>query len=128
MSDAMTAKRNRLESSRQTGGRVPNAPPLSTELAEIFRLFGHPDRIRLIVSLKHEEMDVNGLADALDLPATRVSQHLSILRTHRLVDKRHDGCHRYYRLAQPEIAQWIVAAKPFIPQYRKSGSSAIRPF
>ena len=81
---------------------------------EIIRKFNHPDRIRLIESLGSGEKDVNTIADSLDLPTARVSQHLALLRAHRIVDERPDGRHRYYHLVQPEFALWIVNGLDFI--------------
>lgn len=78
------------------------------------RAVSHPDRLRLIAALQRDELDVQGLADTLDLPATRVSQHLSVLRAHRIVDRRNDGRHRRYRLAEPTIAQWILEGLRFV--------------
>ena len=54
------------------------------------------------------------LAATLDLPATRVSQHLALLRAQRLVEERRDGRNHFYRLAQPFIAEWILQALPLV--------------
>ncbi|MEL7538769.1 MAG: metalloregulator ArsR/SmtB family transcription factor [Pseudomonadota bacterium] len=106
---------------------MPTRLIVAKELSEIFKLIAHPDRIRLIEELRKEECDVNTLADRLDLPGPRVSQHLALLRAHRLVEERRDGRHHFYHLTQPEIAQWIVAGLDFI-EGRLSGvsPSAIR--
>ena len=53
---------------------------LGRELADLFRLLAHADRLRLIEELRAGEKDVTSLAHALDLPATRISQHLAQLR------------------------------------------------
>lgn len=84
------------------------------DLAETMRVIAHPDRIRLIAALQEEKLDVNGLADELALPPTRVSQHLSVLRAHRIVERRSAGRHRYYHLVQPAIARWILEGLRFV--------------
>jgi len=68
----------------------------------------------LIEELRGSEKDVNSLAEMLDLPAPRVSQHLGLLRAHRIVEERRDGRHHYYQLIQPEIADWIIGGLDFI--------------
>lgn len=101
---------------------MPSRQIVARELADIFKIIAHPDRIRLIEELRAGERDVNSLAAVLDLPAPRVSQHLSLLRANRLVEERRDGRHHYYHLIQPEIAEWIVESIDFI-EGRISGLS-----
>jgi ArsR family transcriptional regulator len=93
---------------------MPSRIRVARELADIFKLMAHPDRIRLIEELRSGEKDVNTLAEMLGLAAPRVSQHLSLLRAHRLVAERRDGRHHFYQLVQPEIADWIVDGLAFL--------------
>ena len=93
---------------------MPGRLVIAKELAEIFKLLAHPDRIRLIEELGAQEKTVGALAEETDLSGTRVSQHLSLLRAHRIVEERPDGRHRLYRLTQPELATWIVSGLDFI--------------
>lgn len=93
---------------------MPQRLLVAKELAEIFKLVSHPDRIRIIEELAKNESDVNGLASLLALPGTRVSQHLAKLRAHRFVSERRDGRHHFYHLTQPEMARWIVDGLDFV--------------
>ena len=93
---------------------MPSRLIVSRELADLLKLLAHADRLRLIEDLRHGEKDVTGLAAALHLPATRVSQHLAQLRAHRLVEERRDGRSHFYRLAHPHLADWILEALPFV--------------
>lgn len=105
---------------------MPSRQVVAKELAEIFKLIAHPDRVRIIEELRSGEKDVNTLADKLTLPGPRVSQHLSLLRAHRAVEERRDGRHHYYHLTQPEIAEWIIAGLAFIEGRMSVSSSAIQ--
>ena len=87
---------------------------VARELSDIFKVVAHPDRIRIIEVLRGDEKDVNTLVDLLGLSGSRVSQHLSLMRAHRIVDERPDGRHRYYHLTQPELADWIVEGLAFV--------------
>ncbi len=87
---------------------------VAKELAELFKIVSHPDRLRLVEELRFDGRDVNTLAESLDLPQARVSQHLSLMRAHRLVDESRDGRRHLYKLRQPEIANWIVSGLDFI--------------
>lgn len=93
---------------------MPSRIAVAKELAEIFKLIAHPDRIRLIEELRSGERDVNTMAELLDLSGPRVSQHLGLLRAHRIVEERRDGRHHFYQLVQPELAAWIVDALEFV--------------
>lgn len=106
---------------------MPDRQVVAKELAEIFRIIAHPDRIRIIEELGSGEKDVNTLVDRLDLPGPRVSQHLGLMRAHRIVEERREGRHHYYHLVQPDIADWIIEALGFV-EGRISGisKSAIR--
>lgn len=101
---------------------MPSRQLVAKELAELFKVVSHPDRIRMIEELRSGEKDVNTLMGALDLPGPRVSQHLSLLRAHRFVEERRDGRHHFYHLTQPEIAEWIIEGLSFI-EGRMSGIS-----
>lgn len=93
---------------------MPSRLVVAKELGDIFKVISHPDRIRLIEELRGAEKDVNTLAEVLNLPGPRVSQHLSLLRAHRIVEERREGRHHYYHLNQPEIANWIADGLDFI--------------
>ncbi|MEE4205969.1 MAG: metalloregulator ArsR/SmtB family transcription factor [Erythrobacter sp.] len=93
---------------------MPSRLIVSRELADLLKLLAHPDRLRLIEELRPGEKDVTGIAAALDLPPTRVSQHLASLRAHRLVEDRREGRNHFYRLTLPAIADWILEALDFL--------------
>ena len=93
---------------------MPSRQMAARELADIFKVLAHPDRIRVIEELGRGEKDVNTLVELLELPGPRVSQHLSMMRAHRIVEERRDGRHHYYHLTQPEIATWIVEGLAFV--------------
>ena len=93
---------------------MPSRTVIARELADIFRLIGHPDRIRLIEELRAGESDVNSLAMKLELPGPRVSQHLALLRANRFVEERREGRRHLYHLTQPEMASWITQGVDFV--------------
>lgn len=93
---------------------MPSRLIVSRELADLFRLLAHADRLRLIEDLRGGEKDVTGIAQSLSLPTTRISQHLALLRAARLVEERRDGRNHFYRLAHPLLAGWVLDALPFI--------------
>nr|WP_246408437.1 metalloregulator ArsR/SmtB family transcription factor [Parvularcula dongshanensis] len=80
----------------------------------MFKQLGHPDRVRLIEELRGGEKAVGELAEALSLPATRVSQHLAQLKAHRLVEERREGRQHFYHLTDASLADWVANAVHFI--------------
>ena len=60
---------------------MPSRKIVATALAEVLRQISHPDRIRLLLKLQAGALTVNELAEALEIPPTRVSQHLGVLRS-----------------------------------------------
>lgn len=87
------------------------------ELASILRMMGHPDRLRIIETLSGTEMDVNTLLSNLNLPGPRVSQHLSLLRAHKIVNERRSGRHHFYRLSRPLLTNWMIDGLRVVSQY-----------
>lgn len=93
---------------------MPTRRLVAKELSEIFKVLAHPDRIRLIEELRAGEKDVNTLVEALGLPGPRVSQHLGLLRLHRVVEERREGRHHYYHLVHPDFAGWITEGLNYV--------------
>ena len=87
---------------------MPQRNLVAKELADIFRVMAHPDRIRIIEALGSDEKDVKTLLNDLELPGPRVSQHLGLLRAHRIVDERRNLRHHFYHLTQPQLADWVM--------------------
>jgi len=93
---------------------MPSRAVVSRELAQLFGLLAHADRIRLVQELRHGEVDVGHLQTSLGISHSRVSQHLATLRAHRVVIERREGRHVYYRLTEPELAHWVLAGATFL--------------
>ena len=93
---------------------MPTRVIAAQELAKLFGVFSHPDRLRIVEELRDGERDVNALHEALGVTHSRTSQNLSVLRSHRVVVERREGRHVFYRLAHPDVADWVLAGFRFI--------------
>jgi DNA-binding transcriptional ArsR family regulator len=93
---------------------MPVRATASRELADLFGALSSPHRVRILEELRQGEVDVNGLQIALGISHSAVSQHLAVLRAHRLVAERRDGRRVYYHLTQPAMADWILQGLDFI--------------
>ena len=85
-----------------------------TAKARLFKILGHPTRIRILELVAAGEMSVGGLQTALELPASTTSQHLTVLRQHGVLDSRRAGSSVYYYLSRPELSELLKVARAFL--------------
>jgi DNA-binding transcriptional ArsR family regulator len=94
---------------------MPFRATASKRLGELFGLLSNPNRVRLVEELSHRgEMDVNGLETELGISHSAVSQHLTLLRAHRIVSERREGRHVFYKLTQHGLAEWVLQGLVFL--------------
>lgn len=85
--------------------------PIYAAKAELFRVLGHPARVRIIELLRDGERSVGSLQGALGLDSSGTSQHLAVLRTSGLVTGRRDGTTVYYRVTEDAVFGLLEAAR-----------------
>ena len=68
----------------------------------IFKALSDETRIRILRLLLKRELCVCELEAALNLPQSKVSRHLTVLRSVGLVEDRRDGTWIFYSLFKPE--------------------------
>ena len=95
---------------------MPHRDLVTRELSSFLGVLSHPLRIRIIEELRNGECDVSSLHNLLGISHSGVSQHLMLLRAHRLVSEQRRGRQVFYRLRQPEIASWLMQATQFLEQ------------
>lgn len=89
--------------------------PLYEVKANLFKGLAHPVRIRLLELLSDtEELTVSALQAEIELEASHLSQHLSVLRRHHLVNSERRGSHVFYRLADPRIRELLAVARALL--------------
>ena len=94
---------------------MPHHLLAASELAEFLRALAHPRRIQILEELRIGERDVASLAKATSLAHSSVSQHLMVLRAHRVVAERREGRRVFYRLRSEQLADWLVQGMDFLP-------------
>lgn len=93
---------------------MPARRLVTKELSKFLGVLSHPHRIQIVEELRNEERDVNFLEQVLGISHARVSQHLALMRSHRLVTERRQGRRVFYRLFQPELAGWLIDGLKFL--------------
>lgn len=86
----------------------------ASELAEFLRALSHPRRIQILEELRNGERDVASLVKLTGLANSNASQHLMVLRAHRVVSERREGRRVFYRLRSEQIADWLVKGMEFL--------------
>lgn len=76
-----------------------------TNLAEFFKVFGDPTRIKIINALFSSEMCVCDISALLNMNQSAISHQLRTLKQARLVKSRRDGKVVYYSLDDEHIKQ-----------------------
>jgi ArsR family transcriptional regulator len=94
---------------------VPHqADPVHEVKANLFRVLGHPARVRILELLRQGELSVGALQVALDLDSGGTSQHLAALRRIGLVDSRREGTSVYYRVDDARVFDLLEVGRAII--------------
>ena len=72
-------------------------------LADLFKVFGDPTRIRILYVLSVEELCVQDIADRLSMTQSAISHQLRILKQSRLVKFRREGKTIFYSLEDDHV-------------------------
>ncbi|HEB76607.1 MAG TPA: transcriptional regulator [Nitrospirae bacterium] len=71
--------------------------------AELLRVIAHPARLRILEELTKGVKCVSDFEEFLEISQPNISQHLSLLRSHGIIDYYMDGRLRCYFLIDPVI-------------------------
>jgi DNA-binding transcriptional ArsR family regulator len=88
--------------------------PVYVLKAQLFRVLGHPVRIRMLELLLDGERTVGDLQAALSLDSSGTSQHLAALRQQGVLESRRAGTSVYYRIRDPRVSQLMAVAKQIL--------------
>lgn len=76
-------------------------------LAELYKVFGDPTRVKILCALFQSESCVCCLAEAVGMTQSAVSHQLRVLKQMKLVKNRREGKTIYYSLADSHIQSII---------------------
>lgn len=71
--------------------------------ADFCKVIASSRRLRIIQLLSEREMNVGEIAKVLQVPASNISQHLRVLRSHNVVKTRKDGQTVIYSLSNQKL-------------------------
>jgi ArsR family transcriptional regulator len=91
-----------------------NTPPVYEVKANLFRVLGHPARVRILELLRDGEHSVGQLQAELELDSSGTSQHLAALRRIGLVSVRREGTSAFYSVEDEQVFELLAAGRAII--------------
>jgi ArsR family transcriptional regulator len=88
--------------------------PVYVVKAQLFRVLGHPVRIRILELLSDGERTVGDLQTLLALDSSGTSQHLAALRQQGVLEARRAGTSVYYSIRDPRVSQLLAVARQIL--------------
>ena len=88
--------------------------PVHEVKARLFRVLGHPARVRALELLREGELTVGALQADLGLESGATSQHLAALRRVGLVESRREGTNVFYRVDDARVFDLLDAGRAII--------------
>ncbi len=80
----------------------------TSELAEMFRLLGEPNRLGIVSSCLNGPLSVGEITSRLTLSQSLVSHHLRLLRAARLLKAGRRGKQVYYDIADCHVREMLT--------------------
>jgi DNA-binding transcriptional ArsR family regulator len=110
-------------------GEIP-APeqlrPLFRMHAELCKALANEHRLAILYALGQGELCVGDLAEALDIPLHKVSQHLRILKERMLVEPRKVGQTVYYSITNPKFIEGCtIIRQALVEQHQAQGRNLL---
>jgi DNA-binding transcriptional ArsR family regulator len=100
--------------------------PVHEVKANLFRVLGHPARVRILELLRDGERSVGALQAELGLDSGGTSQHLAALRRIGVVASRRQGTSVYYRVDDARVFDLLEAGRSIISRQLAGQQSILR--
>ncbi len=104
---------NHEEEHRLAAERAKSNMPGGEEVAEVcaeLKAISEPSRLKILLALRHGEMCVNHILEAVGGTQSGVSHQLRILRDNRIIKARRDGQNIVYSLADAHVVALLELA------------------
>lgn len=101
--------------------------PLYEIKANLFKALAHPARIRIleILSAADEPTPVSDILATTGIEATLLSQHLAVLKRHKVVVGERVGNAVFYTLAHPKVSELLKIARTFLADTLSANSDRL---
>lgn len=94
--------------------------------AELCKALANEHRLAILYALSQGELCVGDLAEALDIPLHKVSQHLRVLKERMLVEPRKVGQTVYYSITNGKFIEGCTTIRQaLVEQYQAQGRNLL---
>ena len=100
--------------------------PVYEVKAGLYRVLGHPARVRIVELLRDGERSVGALQADLGLESGATSQHLAALRRVGLVESRREGTSVFYRASDQKVFDLLEAGRLLVTRRLEEQQSMLR--
>jgi len=94
--------------------------------AGFFRALGNPIRIRILAQLRKEPLAVGELQQRIGVRSSSVSQHLAVLRAHRIVVVQREGTRIIYSVEDEKLYEVLDGAGTMLERRVKEHARLLR--
>lgn len=104
----------------------PGSRPVHEVKARLFRVLGHPARVRILELLGAGERSVGSLQAELGLDSGSTSQHLTALRGIGVVESRREATSVFYRVDDGHVFELLEAGRAISARMLTEQQSILR--
>jgi DNA-binding transcriptional ArsR family regulator len=99
--------------------------PITEAKADLFKVLGHPTRVRVLELLAEGELSMGELAREVGLELPHLSQHVTLLRRAGIVDSRRVKNTVVCSLRDPQTAELLAVARRLISRNLREGQALL---
>jgi DNA-binding transcriptional ArsR family regulator len=103
-----------------------NREALRRYKAGVFQVLAHPTRIHIVECLRDGEMTVGAILEQIGIEPANASQHLALLRTHRLVNSRKEGNQVFYSLRDSMLIEVLDIMRNYFHTHLEESLALLR--
>ncbi len=96
--------------------------------AGVCQLLANPTRLKILNTLREQEMAAGDLARKVGVRKANLSQHLAVLRERKIVVARREGTMIHYRIANPKILRAFDIMREILFEQLAEGSRILRAY
>ena len=105
---------------------LPDAGPLFRVHADLCKALGNQHRLAILCALRDGEMCVGDLASNVAISVHNVSQHLRVLKEHKVVCSRKEGQTVFYAITNQKFVEaCTLIRQAIIEQHQAEGESLL---
>ena len=95
-------------------------------ISNLFSILSNPSRIKILWLLKKKKnLSVHAIQEKLKISQSNVSQHLSLLKTHKIIKEERIGKEVYYSIVAPKKLSKILVSALHLIGYQLAANSEI---